>query len=321
MGNRNMDLWRPAASRLAIEARAGLLADIRAFFRARGVLEVETALLSRAGNSDPNITSIRTDTSPPQYLRTSPEYPMKRLLAAGCKDIYEMGRVFRAAERGSWHNPEFTLLEWYRLGRDYRELAEEVIALVQHCGQGKFEGWHVERISYRDLFLRSTGLDPFVADESEWALLARERNISAGPMDQQQWQDLIITHVLQPSLDKESMTVIFDFPPEQAALACIRQDEPAVAERFEVYLGQTELANGYHELGDAAEQLRRFERENRLTGLRGEEETALDYRLIEALQHGLPECSGVALGVDRLLMRILDLDSIEAVLAFPDDRA
>jgi lysyl-tRNA synthetase class 2 len=316
-----MDLWRPSASRLAIEARAGLLADIRAFFHARGILEVETPILSRAGNTDPNISSIRTDASPPQYLRTSPEYPMKRLLAAGLKDIYEMGRVFRAAESGSWHNPEFTLLEWYRLGWGYLELAEEVIALVQHCGQGKFDGWNVERTSYRDLFLSNTGLDPYLADESEWASLAQERNINAGPMDQQQWQDLIITHVLQPSLGADSITVVFDFPPEQAALACIRDDEPAVAERFEVYLGQVELANGYHELGDAAEQLRRFERENRLTSLRGGESTAVDYRLIEALTHGLPECSGVAMGVDRLLMRILDLDSIDAVLAFPDDRA
>ena len=321
MSQRSILHWRPSASRLAIETRARLLADIRAFFAARGVLEVETAILSRAGNTDPNITSMRTDSAPPWFMRTSPEYPMKRLLAAGSPDIYEMGRVFRATECGAWHNPEFTLLEWYRKGLTYLELASEVIDLVKHCSGGQFVDRKVERISYRDLFLCHTGLDPYLADESEWALLAQERNINAGQMNQQQWQDLVLTHIIQPALHAESITVVFDFPPEQAALARIRDDTPAVAERFEVYLGQAELANGYQELGDATEQLQRFESENRLRSLRGDEPAAIDYHLIEALQHGLPECSGVALGVDRLLMKLMDLDAITTVLAFPHDRS
>jgi lysyl-tRNA synthetase class 2 len=315
------DDWRPAASRLAIEARARLLADIRSFFAARKVLEVETAILSQAGNTDPNIACIRTDAAPPQFLRTSPEYAMKRLLAAGLTDIFELGRVFRAGESGSWHNPEFTLLEWYRKGWDYHQLADEVVELVKHCAPERFGHWKTEHITYRELFLRHTGLDPFLAEESEWAVLAAERNIRAEPMEAQQWQDLMLTHVIQPAMDAESITVLLDFPPEQAALSRIRPGSPAVAERFEVYLGRAELANGYHELQDAGEQLERFERENRLRAIRGEEPVALDYRLIEALRHGLPECSGVALGVDRLLMRITDMESIEAVLTFPRDRA
>jgi len=313
--------WRPSASRLAIETRASLLADIRTFFKSRNVIEVETPVLSRAGNTDPAISGMRTDTSPTWYLRTSPEFPMKRLLAAGMPDCYEMGRVFRAAETGAWHNPEFTLLEWYRKNRGYLELAGEVIDLVRHCAGGRFDHWRVEHISYRDLFLRHTGLDPCLADETDWAMHAAERNICAEPMEQQQWQDLMLSLVIQPALDPETFTVVFDFPPEQAALARIRQDEAPVAERFEVYLGQAELANGYQELSDAREQQERFERDNRLRQARGEATAALDHRLIAALGHGLPECAGVALGVDRLLMRIMDLNDIGAVLAFPQDRA
>jgi lysyl-tRNA synthetase class 2 len=179
----------------------------------------------------------------------------------------------------------------------------------------------VEYISYQDLFLRHTGLDPYLADEADWVVQAQERNINAESMDQQQWQDLMLTHVIQPALDPESISVVFDFPPEQAALARIRQGPPAVAERFEVYLGHAELANGYQELSDAQEQRERFERDNRLRKIRGETPAVIDHRLIEALEHGLPDCSGVALGVDRLLMRLIDLEAIDAVLAFPYDRA
>jgi lysyl-tRNA synthetase class 2 len=246
---------------------------------------------------------------------------MKRLLAAGFTDIYEMGRVFRAGERGAWHNPEFTLLEWYRVGWSYLQLAEEVVDLVKHCVGLRSSSWVVERISYRDLFLRSTGLDPSLSEEADWANLAEERGIKAGPLDLQQWQDLMLTHVIQPAMATDSITVVSDYPASQAALARIRPGELAVAERFEVYLGQAELANGYQELGDAGEQLRRFEQDNHLRCLRGEDSVPIDYRLVGALQHGLPDCAGVALGVDRLLMRVLELDRIDSVLAFPQERA
>ena len=153
--------WRPGATRFALEARARLLTDIRRFFTDRDVMEVETPVISRAGNSDPNIESMTLDSDPAGYLRTSPEYPLKRLLCAGLGDIYELGRAFRRGEQGRWHNPEFTLLEWYRLDLPYLELAKEVIELVRNCGHGQFDHWPVQQTSYRDLFLQHTGLDPW----------------------------------------------------------------------------------------------------------------------------------------------------------------
>jgi lysyl-tRNA synthetase class 2 len=312
--------WRPGASRHAIESRACLLAAIRGFFAERGVLEVETSILARAGNSDPNIHSLATDSPRKRYLRSSPEYAMKRLLASGLRDIYELGRVFRAGEKGQYHNPEFTMVEWYRSGLGYLDLAAEVVELVRHCGAGAFTGWHERRVSYRDLFREHVGLDPFHCSETELANCAAERGIRAGPLEHLGWLDLLLAEVVQPALPGECLTVLYDFPPEQAALARIRPGDPPLAERFEIFLGQLELANGYQELTDPEEQLRRFERENRLREKRGEESVPLDLRLVDALRQGLPECSGVALGVDRLLMSILKLERIDAVLAFDAER-
>lgn len=312
--------WRPGASRQAVEARAHLLADIRGFFADRGVLEVETPILAQAGNSDPNIRGMSTDASQRRYLRTSPEYAMKRLLAAGHGNIYELGRVFREGELGSYHNPEFTLLEWYRSNLEYLDLAREVLQLIRVCGGSLLAGWGEHWISYRDLFLQGIGLDPCFCDESELAQCAAERGIRSSPLQHSEWLDLLQAEVLQPALPGECLTVLYDFPPEQAALASIRPGDPPVAERFEVFIGQLELANGYQELTDADEQLARFERENRLRKLRGEQPVPLDSRLLAALRHGLPRCSGVALGVDRLLMAILKLDRIDAVLTFGADR-
>jgi lysyl-tRNA synthetase class 2 len=312
--------WRPGASRHAMEARAKLLADIRAFFNDRRVMEVETPLTSRFGNVDPNLHSVSTNDSPTRFLRTSPEYAMKRLLASGHRDIYELGRVFRAAEAGQYHNPEFTLLEWYRSGMHYHELASEVVDLVRACGRGRFDDWPEQRISYRDLFTQHTGLDPLDCDESQLAACVEERGIVAGPLDLQEWLDLVMGSIVQPGLHGETLTVVYDYPPEQAALARLRPDDPPVAERFELYVGQMELANGYQELTDAAEQLRRFERESRHREIRGEEKIPIDTGLVAALQSGMPECSGVALGVDRLLMSILKIDNIDSVLAFSSRR-
>ncbi|MDZ4728755.1 MAG: EF-P lysine aminoacylase EpmA [Xanthomonadales bacterium] len=324
MTSRAADDWRPAASRQAIEARARLLADIRMFFAERKVLEVETAQLSSAGNSDPNIASIATDAVVARFLRTSAEYPMKRLLAAGLPDIYELGRVFRAGEKGSRHNPEFTMLEWYRQQFSYGELAEEVLDLVKHCGHGKFDQWPIKHTTYRNLFREHLGLDPHHCDEEECRELALERDIHAGQLDLDGWLDLLLTHLIQPNMNPEGVTVIRDFLPQQAALARIRQeasDGIAVAERFEVYLGQTELANGYQELTDPKEQQQRFEQDRKLRQLRGEDIAPVDQRLLAALNAGLPECSGVAVGVDRLLMALLGVDHIDMVLPFPFDRA
>jgi lysyl-tRNA synthetase class 2 len=312
--------WRPGASRFVVEARASLLHDIRSFFLARKVLEVETPVLSRAGNSDPNIASLSTDQLPKKYLRTSPEYAMKRLLAAGFGDIYELGPVFRAGEKGRRHNPEFTILEWYRRDFSYLDLASEACELIRHCGHGQFGEWPVEFITYRELFQSHTGLDPFLCDESDLSALAAERGVHAVSMSQLDWLDLILSEVIEPALPGETITVVHDFLPEQAALSRIRPDDPPVAERFEIYLGQMELANGYQELTDADEQLSRFESEKKSAGARGEETPPLDMALVEAIRHGLPDCSGVALGVDRLLMSLVKLENIDAVLAFSTDR-
>ena len=320
-GGRESPDWRPGASRHAVESRARVLAIIRAFMTDRDVLEVETPILSRAGTSDPNIGSLATDSVRKRYLRTSPEYALKRLLASGHRHVYELGRVFRAGEQGRHHNPEFTMLEWYRSGMDYLDLADEVIDLIRACSAGACDGWEASRRGYRELFMECVGLDPYQCSETELAQCAAERGIASGPLDQSQWLDLLFAEVVQPGLPGEAFTIVHDFLPEQAALARIRPGDPPVAERFEVFMGQMELANGYQELTDPDEQLRRFERENRIRELRGDAAAPIDTRLIAALRHGLPECSGVALGVDRMLMSILKLERIGAVLAFDASRA
>ena len=319
--NKQANNWRPGASRMAVEARAVLLKEIRIFFAGRNVMEVETPILSQAGNCAPNIHNISTDSRAKKYLRTSPEYAMKRLLASGHSDIYEMGRAFRAGEAGRCHNPEFTLLEWYRLGWKYLDLADEATELIRLCGHGQFDDWPVNRVTYSELFHRETGLDPLNCDESDLESCALERGIHAGVMDQQEWLDLVLSQVIQAALPGETFTVVYEFPPEQAALARIRGGDTPVAERFEIYLGQMDLANGYQELTDATEQLQRFQRESGITAGRGEQTVPIDENLVLALRQGLPECAGIALGVDRLLMSCLKLDRIDGVLAFGSERA
>ena len=316
--NRSED-WRPGAAAARLKARARLLQDIRDFFSARDVMEVETPLISMSGNTDPEIQSIRTDNG--GYLRTSPEFPLKRLLAAGSGDIFELGRVFRAGESGRSHNPEFTMLEWYRTGFDYQRLMDEVAELVRRCGRGKFDGWPQQKLGYRQLFQQYAGVDPFKADKRTLSECAREHAIDELELDRKQWLDLLLGAVIQPALPAECLTFVYDFPADQAALARLRQGDPAVAERFELYLGRIELANGYQELTDAAEQTRRFDADNRQREMRGLPVHQVDRRLLAALEHGLPECAGVALGVDRLLMAVTGAASIDEVTAFPHSRA
>ena len=311
--------WRPTASTAGLKARARLLQDIRSFFFERDVLEVETPLISKAGNTDPEIQSIRTDTG--DYLRTSPEFPLKRLLAAGSGDIFELGRVFRAGESGRFHNPEFTMLEWYRTGISYHQLMDEVADLVRFCGRGKFDQWPEQRLGYKQLFLDHLDIDPFTADSRELSVAAKKHNITDIELERRQWLDLLISLVIQPALAAESLTFIYDFPADQAALAKIRPGSPPKAERFELYLGRTELANGYQELTDASEQRRRFDAENAQREKRVKPVCEVDHHLIAALEHGLPECAGVALGVDRLLMNLCDAATISEVTAFPFSRA
>ncbi|WP_374319884.1 EF-P lysine aminoacylase EpmA [Pseudoxanthomonas kaohsiungensis] len=320
--------WRPSGSLEAIRLRARLYAEIRGFFAARGVLEVETPVLSAAGNTEPNIDSFSTAFSghrdagaPRRWLRTSPEYPLKRLLAAGIGDCYELGRVFRNGEAGGRHNPEFTMLEWYRVGWDHLRLADEAVALVQQALALVGRRAQVESTSYRDLFLRWVGVDPFLAADAQLRQPLDGIGIDAQDLSRDDWLDLLMTHRIQPGLAADRITVVHDWPASQCALARVRDGDPPVAERFELYLGRFELANGYHELTDAAEQRQRFERDCAVRAARGTVQPPLDERLLGALQSGMPDCAGVALGVERLLMALLGTDRIGDVLAFDFGRA
>ncbi|MGN6518226.1 MAG: EF-P lysine aminoacylase EpmA [Dokdonella sp.] len=307
----------------ALRSRASLYALVRAFFAARGVLEVETPMLGAAGNTEPNIESFstaftgRADAGTRErWLRTSPEFPLKRLLAEGIGDCYELGRVFRNGEAGRRHNPEFTMLEWYRIGWDHQRLVEETVELVQAALAARGCSAEVTRYSYRDLFAQGVGIDPFTASLDALQAPLADVRIEGEGLARDDWLDLLLTHRLQPAFPRDRITVVTDFPPSQAALAKIRHDDPPVAERFELYLGPYELANGYHELTDAAEQRARFERDNLRRRERGQREVPLDERLLAALP-SMPACAGVALGIERLLMCLARTDAIADVLAFP----
>ena len=320
--------WQPTATFETLRLRAAFNRLVREFFHARGILEVETPVLSLAGNTEPNIASFsvefsgRTDGAPrTRWLRTSPEFALKRLLAAGIGDCFELGRVFRDGEAGGRHNPEVTMLEWYRVGWDHRRLAAETVELVQLALGLIGRRAQVVETTYRELFLDAAGVDPFTAGEDALRAALGEVAIDGGGLGRDDWLDLLMTHRVQPAFPADRITVVHDWPASQCALAKIRPGDPPVAERFELYLGQFELANGYHELTDAAEQRRRFERDHQVRRARGTVLPPLDERLLAALQAGMPDCAGVALGVERLLMALLGTGRIADVLAFDFRRA
>ena len=306
-----------------LRARAALLARIRAFFAGRDILEVETPLLCAAGITDPAIEPLVVERGvslkQARYLQTSPEYAMKRLLACHGLPIFQLARAFRDGEAGARHNPEFTLLEWYRPGFDHHALMAEVAELLRSClGERPLHYY-----SYRQLFLESLAVDPFTATADELQSLARTR-LDTGTIsgDRDLWLDLLMSHLVEPQLADRGMCFIYDYPASQAALARIETvDGVAVGHRFELYVDGMELANGYFELLDAAEQRRRFEQDNLRRRELGLPERPLDERLLAALEHGLPQCSGVALGVDRLLMLSTGVADIRQVLAFDWARA
>ena len=317
----------PATQAQALHLRASLYALIRKFFAERNVLEVETPILSAAGNTDPNIESFNTTFSGhvdagarERWLRTSPEFPLKRLLAAGVGDCYELGRVFRNAEAGGRHNPEFTMLEWYRVGWDHRRLMQETVTLVEAALVLAGRRAEVLVENYRQLFLDELLLDPLHAPIDALREPLAPYNIDPEGLHRDDWLDLLITHVLQPAFPTDRITVIHDYPASQCALAKIRVGDPPMAERFELYLGKYELANGYHELNDANEQRARFERDNATRRTRGQREVPIDDRLLAVLDH-MPDCAGVALGIERLLMCLAGSDAIADVLAFPFSEA
>lgn len=308
----------------ALRLRAALYASIRDFFAGRGVLEVETPMLSAAGNTDPNIDSFSTLFSGhvdagarTRWLRTSPEFPLKRLLAEGIGDCYELGRVFRNGEAGGRHNPEFTMLEWYRVGWDHHRLAEESVALVQRALALVDREASVARISYRELFVRALGLDPMLAPDEALRAALGDVVIDPTGLTRDDWLDLLMTHRIQPGFPPNQLLVLHDYPASQCMLArIVQREDVAVAERFELFLGPLELANGYHELVDADEQRARFQRDHAIRRDRAAVLPQIDDALLDALASGMPASAGVALGVDRLMMAMLGTTRIADVLAF-----
>lgn len=291
-------------------SRAQLVDRIRGFFSARSVLEVHTPTITEAGITDLHIESMTLADG--RYLRTSPEYAHKRLLASGAGDIYELGPVFRAGEHGRFHRDEFLLLEWYRLGWPWRTLATEAIELVTTVAAR--QDWKVEFVAWKTLLARETGIDFETATERELRAATPD---APEDLDLPELLDWLFATRVQPSFQPGNLSVVHDFPACQAALARLKPGQPQWAERFEIFAGPIELANGYRELTDPVEQRRRFDEDNRRRRALGRSPMPVDRTLIASLAHGLPECSGVALGVDRLLMIVLGVDDIAQTRPIP----
>ena len=320
--------WRPTADLARLRLRADLLARVRAYFRESGALEVETPALVHAPVTDVHLESLRVadDVSggtTAGYLQTSPEYAMKRLLCAGAPDIYQVCKVFRAGERGSRHNPEFTMLEWYRHGLDHHALMRDVEALIRHVLDPMRAIPASESISYCDAFERCLGLDPLRAPVD--SILQAIENAGTSVPDSMRTGsarddalDLAMGTVVAESFAQDRLTFLYDFPASQAALAQIRGE---VASRFEAFWGPLELANGFHELGSAPEQATRFEADLARRRANGQRVREVDHFFLDALTAGLPPCAGVALGFDRLVMVAAGARRIDEVVAFPYERA
>lgn len=319
--------WRPAASLDAVHRRAEILRRIRRFFDERGVLEVDTPHLGAFANPDPHIESLAVAWNDPGgavchgWLHTSPEFPMKRLLAAGSGSIYQVCKVFRAGERGRLHNPEFTLLEWYRLGFDHHALMDEMVELINSLLPTPRVA---ERGSYRDLFLERLSLDPLQASAEEMRQVALAHGVASVEgleLGRDDLLDLLFSYLIQPRLGRDTLCFVHAYPASQASLARLEPEEPTVARRFELFMNGVELANGFHELQDGTEQAERFAEDLRRREVKGQRPTPADSRLLAALDHGLPDCAGVALGLERLLMVIMGAEHIDEVIAFPSERA
>jgi elongation factor P--(R)-beta-lysine ligase len=321
------DDFLPTASWRNLRLRAGLLRKVHDFFHDRGFLEVETPILSADTvvdrHLDPFWLSVGSTGGKPQtyWLQTSPEFAMKRLLAAGAEAIYQVSRVFRQEEQGALHNPEFTLVEWYRTGDDFRAGMQLTSDLCEALlGRGP-----AELLSYREAFQRFADLDPHLASleslvAAGWKCSSRPPE-SMAQEDRDGWLDWLLTERVQANLGVERPVLLYDFPASQAALARIRPGEPPLAERFELYVAGWELANGYHELLDASELRRRNAQANQSRRSDGKAALPEESRLLAAMERGLPTAVGCALGFDRLVMLAAGASSIDEVIAFPWDRA
>jgi len=324
------DDFKPTASIEMLSSRSELTLAIHQFFSARDFIHVETPLLSHDTVVDRYIQPVglqkskltgRDGDQEPLWLQTSPEFCMKRLLASGATAIYQIAKAFRQGESGGRHNPEFTMLEWYRVGDDMRAGME----LLSDFASAILKRPKSELLSYGDAFQKMAGVEPFVDPVDKFGETLLKHGVSISEFteetDRDFWLNLILTHLVEPKLGFEAPVIIYDWPPSQAALAIVRDDSPPVAERFELYVDGVELGNGYHELLDADELFRRNEQNNALRVSDGGDPLPVESRLLEAMRAGMPGCSGVAVGVDRLLMVLEGCQNIEQVIAFPLDRA
>jgi lysyl-tRNA synthetase class 2 len=315
----------PTASWDVLRRRAAMLREVRAFFDTRGFVEVETPILSADVVVDRHLDPFETvlEAAKPRrlFLQTSPEFAMKRLMASGGEAIYQITRAFRQGEIGPRHNPEFTILEWYRRGDDYNAGMQ---LLSDLCEMALARG-PAECVTYREAFVRHAKIDPFAADVSALERAGRERGL-APPMsfdrdDRDAWLDWLLVELVEPQLGQSAPTILHDYPPTQAALARVRDETPPVAERFELYVDGIELANGYHELLDADVLRERNRANNARRKKDGKPELPEDSRLLAAMEAGLPPCTGVALGFDRLVMLAVGAKNLSEVLTFPIDRS
>jgi elongation factor P--(R)-beta-lysine ligase len=316
-----MSDWRPTATRSTLQRRAQMLAQARSFFAARQVMEVDTPVVVNAPVSDVHIHSAQVTLSNDQtyFLHTSPEYAMKRLLAAGSGDIYQVCHVVRGFERGRLHNSEFTLIEWYRTGFSLAQLMEEVADLLRDLLESNGAS---ERLTYREAFLRHLQLDPFTVPDGQLVEVARGHGyVPAETTSRDELLEFLMGTQVGPELGAHRLTFVHGYPASQAALARLDPHDPSAALRFELYVEGVELANGFHELASAAEQRARFEIDLAERRRLGSPEHPLDERLLAALESGLPDCAGVALGFDRLVMIAAGARSIDEVLPFPTERA
>jgi len=318
--------WQPSASIETLRTRAQILKTIRDFFVSRDVMEVETPLLCGTSVTDPFIQSIPAlfqsqphGSEQRYYLQTSPEYAMKRLLAAGYGAIFQISKAFRQSEIGRFHNPEFTLIEWYRPGFDHHALMDEMDALLQTV----LKTQAAERKSYLDVFTQHLHLNPHNVTVDELIACATYNHISVAldSKDRDTWLQLLMSDYIEPRIGQDRPCFIYDFPASQAALARIQPGNPPVASRFEVYFRGIELANGFHELQDANEQRNRFKKNQSTREQLGLNQMVIDEFFLSALTQGLPDCAGVALGIDRLIMLASNSNSIADVLSFDFARA
>lgn len=313
--------WKSECSLAVLKQRAFLMSKIREYFYQQNVMEVETPILSSAGNTDVNIESFTADNiqnnNPVSYLRTSPEFPLKRLLSSGIGDIFELGKVFRKGEVSKAHNVEFTMLEWYRLNFGYHQLIQDVTDLFYSilCAF-KWPQPESVIVTFKEAFENSLAIDIEQVSVQQLNRISEKYNYSGSQLTHDEALDYLFATQVQAGFNKETLTFVTEYPSSQAALAQINPENLNTSLRFEVFYHGHELGNGYQELTNAKELLERFESDNRHRKKRGLPEVNIDQQLITAMHHGMPDCSGIAIGVDRLLMVLLKLNSINGVLTF-----